>query len=347
MSESTLKITFTEIRTELGRYLDLDRTYASWSADEVADVTECIKRGLRNFYFPMKTNVNEPAHRWSFLRPSATLVIWDDIIEDDEITATIVFDDPNSTVTASEAAFYPSMVGKSLVCVTSGNSYTITGYTSSTVIEVEGDASGDTGDTITIDSGDTFTLPWDFGGMSGNGGFTYDRDSNKIFDINLTSDVNIRKLRQASISPGAPTLAAVIPKSTDGTQGQRWEAAFYPPPNSVLTLHYRYYILPDALVLTTLEYPYGSAAHSGTILESCLAVAESREKDGGDGSHQARFEKLLVASIDHDKSLGEAITHFGYNGDNSDGVDETGGHNFHPSHYNEITGITVNGTYYE
>lgn len=317
MAESTLKLTFTEIRTEIGRFLGYDRTYGNWTADEILDATACIKRGLRNFYFPPRTE-QQQAHRWSFLRPSATLVIWDDLVTADAITATISFaTDPLSTVTASEAAFYPSMVGKNLVTA-SGNSYVIAGYTSSTVITVTGDASGDTGDIITIDSEDTFLLPWDYGGMSGDGKFTYANAENKLSIITMTSDVNIRHLRQTSISTGTPYLVAIIPKTTDGAQGQRSEAMFHRPPNDNLTLQYRYYVMPDALVLTDLEYPYGSAAHSETILESCLAIAESREKDGGTGEHQARFGVLLQSSIDHDRGLGEPIVHYGYNRDGSD-----------------------------
>ncbi len=314
MAESTLKLTFAELRIELGRYLGW-RDAAIGANDEL-DIAACIKRGLRNFYFPPRVE-NRAAHRWSFLRPQATLTIWDDLITADAVTATISYSSPVSTVTASEAAFYPSMVGKNLVTA-SENSYVIAGYTSSTVITVTGDASGDTGDIITIDSEDTFLLPWDYGGMSGDGKFTYANAENKLSIITMTSDVNIRHLRQTSISTGTPYLVAIIPKTTDGTQGQRSEAMFHRPPNDVLTLRYRYYILPDALVLTSLEYPYGSAAHSETILESCLAIAESREKDLALVEHQNRFATLLKSSIDRDRDLGEPIVHYGYNRDGSD-----------------------------
>ena len=320
MSESTLKITFSELKSEVGRYLDLDRDSDNWTADELADVTEIIKRGLRQFYFPLKTDPNKPAHRWNFLRPSATLTIWDDVVAGDEIdTSSAVYASPSTTVTVDTAAFYPSMVGKNLVFATSGNSYPITGYTSSTVVVVTGDASAETG-YVTVDSEDTFTLPWDYGGMAGDGKFTYDNGEGKICSVTLTSDAEIRKLRQSSVSTGTPYLCAIVPKTTDGTEGQRWEAMFYPPPDEVLILHYRYAVLPDSLVSSTKEYPYGSAAHSETILESCLAIAETREKDGGDGSHQTRFAALLVASIDQDSTLGHPVIHYGYNGDHSDDV---------------------------
>ena len=317
MAESTLKITFTELRTEIGRFLGNDRTYGNWTAAEILDVEACIKRGLRTFYFPPKTDPTVLAHNWSFLRPQATLTIWDDVVTADAITATISYSDPVSTVTASEATFYPSMEGKNLVTA-SGNSYVIAAYTSSTVVTVTGDASGDTGDIITIDSEDTFALPWDYGGMSGDGKFTYANAENKLQIVTMTSEVNIRHLRQTSISTGTPYLVAIIPLSTDGTQGQRFVAMFHSPPGEDLVLNYRYYILPDVLVLDSIDYPYGSAAHSETILESCLAVAESREKDLATTEHQNRFGALLQSSIDRDKGLGEPIVHFGYNRDGSD-----------------------------
>ncbi|MCJ7829005.1 MAG: hypothetical protein MUP81_04615 [Dehalococcoidia bacterium] len=317
MSESTLKMTWTEIETEVARFLGFDRTSSNWTASQVLDMAAIIKRGMRQFYFPMRLNAQEPAHRWSFLRPQTTLVIWDDLVAADAITATITYASPVSTVTASAAAFYPSMEGKTLKTA-SGNSFVIFSYTSSTVVTVTGDASADTGDVITVDSEDTFTLPWDFGGMAGDG-FTYDVDNSKINRIKITTDVRIRQLRQSSVSTGTPYLACIVPLATDMTKGQRWEAMFHNPPSEELTLHYRYYILPDALTKTTYEYPYGSAVHSETILESCLAVAEEREKDAATTLHREKFARLLQSSIDHDKTLSETANRYGYNGDDSDG----------------------------
>jgi hypothetical protein len=327
MSESTLQITWTEIETEIGRFLGYDRTVGNWSANQVADALAIAKRGIRQFYFPQRTRAQElageKAHRWSFLRPHDTLDIWDDVIADDAITvSTAVYADPVTTVTASASVFYPSMEEKTMAFDENSNTYVIDEYVSSTVVKVTGDASGEAGNTITIDSEDLFTLPWDYGGMSGEGRFTYDVSENKLSSIDVTSDARIRLFRQSSVATGTPYLAAIIPLTTAGTQGQRWGVIFHPPPNDVITLHYRYYVLADALVDTSLEYPYGSVAHSETILESCLAIAETRENDSASTEHQARFAVLLQSSIDHDKQLGQTVTNYGYNRDNSDGPDE-------------------------
>lgn len=324
MGQPTTQVTWTELETEIGRFLGYDRTVGNWRAAQVLDCAAIQKRGLRQFYIPPRVDPNVPAHRWSFLHPQATLNIWDDVIADDEITASSAsYSSPVTTITASEAVFYPSMEEKSIVFDESGNSFVIDEYVSSTVVKVTGDASGENGKTITIDSGDIFTLPWDYGGMSGDGRFTYNVDENRLVNIQVTTESRIRALRQQTVGTGTPYLAAIIPlKPSAATQGQRWGVMFHPPPNDVFTLHYRYFVLADALVDSTAEYPYGSAAHSETILESCLAIAEIREKDDASTLHQDRFKILLQASIDHDAQLGEAVIRYGYNGDGSD-LDET------------------------
>jgi hypothetical protein len=343
MAESTLQITWSDLETEVGRFLGLDRTVGNWTANETADVLAIITRGLRQFYFPTRTNPQEAAHRWSFLRPQSTLTIWDDVVAGDAITvSTAVAGATTTTITASGAVFYPSMEEKSLAFDENSNTYTIDSYTSSTVVEVAGDASGETGNTITIDSEDLFTMPWDYGGMAGDGVFTYQNAENTLVDITVTTDARIRMLRQDDISTATPYMCAIIPLTTDATQGQRWAAQFHPPPNEVFLLDYRYYVLPDALIDATNEYPYGSVSHSETLLESCLAIAEVREKDSADVTHQVRYLALLQSSIDHDRTLSETVCSYGYNADGSDGYEDARyPHRHSLFRHNEL--VTFNG----
>lgn len=341
MSESTLQITFTELETEIGRYLGYDRTVGNWTANEVLDLTAILKRGLRQFYFPQRTRAQEASgeqvHRWTFLKPQATLVIWEDVTASDEITvSTASYSSPVTTITASEDVFHPSMEEKTMGFDENSNTFVIDEYISATQVKVTGDASGEASNTITIDSEDLFTLPWDYGGMSGDGRFTFDVSENKLSVISVINDAMIRLKRQAGVSTGTPYLAAIVPLTTAGAQGQRWGIMFHPPPNDEITLHYRYYILANALVDDTAEYPYGSVAHSETILESCLAIAETREKDSASVEHQSRFATLLQASIDHDRQLGETVTQYGYNRDYSDGPDDDARTNY-PRHQGLIT----------
>ncbi len=352
MSESTLQITFQELQLEIGRFLGFfsgDRDIDNFTANQVLDATACTKRGLRQFYFPQRTPaqlaVGEQAHRWSFLRPRATLVIWDDVIADGAITVSVAsYSAPVTTITASDSVFYPSMEELNMGFDENSNTFVIDEYISATQVKVTGDASGEVGNTITIDSGDLFTLPWDFGGIDGPLRFAYDVDANKLSYIEVTSDVVLNHLRQGTVSSGTPYRAAIVPLSTDGTQGQRQAVMFHPPPNDVMTLHYRYYVLADALVDTSAEYPYGSVAHSETILESCLAIAEVREIDSSSTVHQDRFKELLQGSIDHDRRFGETVQKFGYNRDGSDGPDER--RLQHPRHCHHHGLVTYEGVTY-
>jgi hypothetical protein len=348
MAESTLQLTWTEIETEVARSLGFDRTEGNWTASQVLDIAAIIKRGARQFYFPQRTDPAEMAHKWTFLRPQSTLTIWDDVIATDAITvSTAVYADPVTTITASASVFFPTMEEKTMAFDENSNTFVIDEYVSETVVKVTGNASAEAGNTITIDSADTFTLPWDYGGMAGDGRFSYDTDENTLNSIEVTSDANIRNLRQWDTSTGIPYLVAIVPLRTDATQPQRWTAMFHQPPNDEFVLHYRYAILPDALIKTTEEYPYGSAAHSETLLESCLAIAELRERDSAQIHHQQRYALFLQSSIDEDKKHGDPTTHFGYNGDGSDGHGH--GHQMHGSHYgpacwrrhNEL--VTFNG----
>jgi hypothetical protein len=118
----------------------------------------------------------------------------------------------------------------------------------------------------------------------------------------------------------------------------------HPPPNDIFTLDYRYYILPDALVDTSSEYPYGSPQHSETILESCLAVAEAREKDSAKTDHQEKFQFLLASSVERDKRLGESINILGYNRDHSDDYDYK---MTIDDYYRHNSTVTFNGVAYE
>tara|TARA_R110002110_G_scaffold93689_1_gene243565 strand:- start:243 stop:605 length:363 start_codon:yes stop_codon:yes gene_type:complete len=90
----------------------------------------------------------------------------------------------------------------------------------------------------------------------------------------------------------------------------------YPKPDKAYTLSYRYHALPNQLTAAN-PYPMGGAAHAETILESCLAVAESR-MDNNAGIHAAAFQQRLAASIAFDTAM-HTPEHMGYNGDGSDG----------------------------
>ena len=167
------------------------------------------------------------------------------------------------------------------------------------------------------DATSDYDLPDDYGSLRGE--ITYQTETG-LLTVHLTSEGAVRVMRQAnSDSSGRPVYAAIRPKAKTTTASVKWEILFYPTPDSAYVLDYRYNVLPNK-ISTTDAYPYGGAAYSECILQSCLAVAEERA-NGQPGAHLALFKDLLNAAISVDSRATGAsgsIT-LGYNGDRSDG----------------------------
>ena len=119
--------------------------------------------------------------------------------------------------------------------------------------------------------------------------------------IAIVDEPSLRQLEQTAPASGLPRYAAIRPKRSEGDGVQRWEVVFYPTPNEDRTLYYRYTIAPPPIG-EDRKWPYGGKQHAETILQSCLAVAESRAtKDGTPGPASAKFMERLAASIQLDK----------------------------------------------
>jgi hypothetical protein len=91
---------------------------------------------------------------------------------------------------------------------------------------------------------------------------------------------------------------AVRPKAFDATVGQRWYAVFDPTPDAAYDLEYSYKVEPGALTATN-HHPLGGPEIGELILQSCLAVAEQRYRDGP-GIHTQVFLAKLQAAIAND-----------------------------------------------
>lgn len=65
MAESTLSITFSELKERVGLNLRYTRTSTNWTSEEAARVSDAIRDGLRKFY---------RARDWTFLKPARTVV---------------------------------------------------------------------------------------------------------------------------------------------------------------------------------------------------------------------------------------------------------------------------------
>lgn len=170
----------------------------------------------------------------------------------------------------------------------------------------------------TIAGADAQDLPDDFGGMDGN--MTFASSQTLATAVRVTSESAIRDARQgrSTSDTAIPYLAAIRPKPSDGSSGQRFEILFYPTPDAAYELSYRYNALQAALTVTR-PYPLGGMVHSEMFMASILAMCDLRQNDTR-GLHWEAFMERLAASVAHDRSIRQP-EYFGYCGDGSDALD--------------------------
>lgn len=74
----TLSLTFDSLRRELGRFLGFrigtNDSVSAWSAEQISDVNDIIKSGLRLTYWPViQTEQGASVYQWSFLKKRSTI----------------------------------------------------------------------------------------------------------------------------------------------------------------------------------------------------------------------------------------------------------------------------------
>jgi len=323
MTESTLSTTFTEIRLAIAHCMAIDVDPTNWDADQTAIINLILKRGLRQFYFPppsivqsgQRTGISLPAHEWSFLKPITELTLIGSYS-----TGTIAITITGTTVTLTTGV-WPSWTATNGTLVVDNVAYEIASRTDDTHIELSDAWTEDTetAASYTLRHNGNYDLPDDFGGIEGS--MIRDEGSNKP-DVRLIGEGKIRSLRAGTTSRTDPEYYAIRPKVQVTTTGQRFEVMFFPIPSVASTLSYRMLVLPELLVATSIEYPYGGATHAETIIASCLAIVESQE-DEVRNVRWKEFQDRLAASIQIDKKMISA-DYFGYNRDGSDGIHSSG-----------------------
>ncbi len=313
----TLAVVFSDLKVAYAKKAGYGATSSDWTAEELIAIESDVNSGYRQFLHPPPVAGRSGSYEWSFLRPSTTIVAWASVAVDSSVTADGVYSSTTNitTVTASTAKFFPTMVGKNIV-LTGVNTFEIHGYTSSTVITILGDATASSV-TFSIASNGNYDLPLDFGGIDGP--LTYGVDEGYI-PVEISSEGQIRALRQRNTSASKPWMAAIRPKvSHSGASVQRFELLLEPSPDSDYTFGYRY--VANARKLTESNpHPLGcdQQVHAEALLASVMAVAESRLDDERGVKH-AEFIERITAAIAHDERASTPET-LGYNADRSGGI---------------------------
>lgn len=305
MAESTLSVTYADLKESVAHYLGYGRTSGNWSTRQSTNIDDSVNRGLNEFYYhAMIPNTSVP-HKWSFLNPRANFTIWP------TTTGTVdgqgSYSDPLTTIDASAGTFYPSMEGKTFTFDTSGTGYTISQYVSATQIKVVGDASSETNnDTFTITADGDYTLPQDF--QSIEGPLTFTGSTSPWVAIDIVGEAEIREDRSKYSSGGIPVKAAIDPLAYDSSSAQRWQVMVFPTPSVVYTLKIRYSRAPDAFTADT-DYPPGGAQYTECVRLMCEAAAE-KEVMGQRGPKYADSRDALARAVMAD-TMNSAPEHLG------------------------------------
>lgn len=283
MAESTLSLFFEDLGKSTAHYLGWGRKATvgdGLTTAQVANVNAANNAGYRRFLL---------SHEWAFRSPRVAFTLWADVAG----TLTGVFASPNTTLTATTAKFFPSMIGHSIVIATVGT-FTITAYTSSTIVTVSGNATCSS-KAFTIAADGVYRMADDFGSMKSTEIY-YASGSNDNRFITVTSEAMVANALQENAQTNRPYWAGIRPVAIAAT-GQRFDLAVYPIPDVSYSVTFRYDVNPDAL--TAGLYPYGGMDHAETIRACCLGAAEEMFNDF-QTDKRASADRLLAMSIASD-----------------------------------------------
>lgn len=284
MAEPTLNLSYDDLAKALSDYMGWGFAVPTDSG-ELARVDAFIQEGLRRFYF------NEMGHQWSFLKPSATLTT--------SLESTATTGTSGTTLKDSTAPFDSSMVGATVTFSTSGNTYTVEAYVSTSQLTLTEslDAADTVDEAFTITGFSVYDLPDDFAGMACRQ-LTF-AEQTRHEPIIIISDDLLRQKAQEDNTTRRPQFATVRAKAHSGsdTASQRYEIQLWPIPDSAYEIQYAYHILVGKLA--SGKYPPGGADHASTIKALCLAVAEEEGNDEV-GHHAEKAARLLAASVKRD-----------------------------------------------
>lgn len=298
-------VSVNNIKVKIAEFLGFGRNTeglgTTWNTDEEAQLDDILREGARRFYWPAPLRNERQAHRWSFLRPEASLTLTAPYA-----TGTLTIVDGVATLAGGT---FPSWAANGILTISTGT-FTVASRGSDTEVTLD-DTSVDA-DALTIYSLSRllYNMPADFGSLEGR--FYYSGEGRQRWPVEIRSYGQILDSHSRAPSDSHPVYAALVPKAFDGGI-QAWMLAVSPSSDAIYTLFYQYQILPAALDSTQI-FPYGSVMHFETLMASCLAAAE-RWKGLGEQIQENYWQERIVASIEADRQ--KSPDTLGYCGDPS------------------------------
>jgi hypothetical protein len=158
-----------------------------------------------------------------------------------------------------------------------------------------------------------YFMPDDFYGIM-LAPFTYPTNGPRI-SILMVDEPRMRELQAGGAVSGYPSVFTVRPiNTTETTTAQRWEAVFYPTPQTAQAVVASYKRFPNKMTTGTHRSVAGFQ-HDATVLAACLAEAENQRQDMA-GPKEAAYQAALKRSLKIDARA--AVSRTRDYGDSSD-----------------------------
>lgn len=310
MSESTLTPTYLLLQAALRDFL----------GEAAKNVDSAITAGYRMALGASRGREAKGRHKWSWLSPELSLVIWPSFAATAGVTVVGVYASPKTTLTltygTSATRFYPSMVGHSIV-ITAIGTFTVTDYTDPTHILVKGGETFAVGKTWSMAATGRYTLPDDYGSPAGDFYYAPGETTRKI---RMVTEGEMQRLHEAYIYTADPTKFAIrVRPSSDAHNpalATRWDAWFWPTPGTLRTLTHKYNMLVNTLDGSTSLTALGGPDFGNLVQLACLSWAEMTWRGG-----PSKFTELYYAELDRmvgDDAAKNVPRNLGYCGDSSD-----------------------------
>lgn len=322
MAEPTGRLTFNELILEAA--IELGVAYYGANGDEAAqiptdahDLAECkrhVNNALRMIF------LHAPPGGWRWARPTGSVVLWASLAAAAARTVTGgTFSGGETDVTANTAVFYDSMVGHTLT-ITGVGDFVIASVTSTTVVQVTGDASSASGATYSLTATGNYTLPEDFSGETA-GLPRYTADTGQSITLSWCDQSYVLQQRTDEVDNDYPRCLAIRRKDIS-TSARRWEVMAYPVPDTNVTVEFPYPVYFTALTATT-DLPPTPYMLDELLLAAVKYIIE-RDVHRVRGHFTTHYESALLAA--HASDGRSAPRQLGYFGNPSRGAVDL--HNF-------------------
>lgn len=278
--------------------VDRIQTFVGWADDVTAEQALALE-WLNDGYHEFLTGVwyDEEGlmrqHNWTFLKPRASMTLWGGFAAQ----ALTVSGDDDTILTAATASFFATMVGATIVGDTSGTEYTVVTYTSTKIIVVDADASGDT--TFTMTPNGVNRLPAGWGGSDVSP--VYDNDESTSTALAEVSPGRMERLYRDDSNEGMPRRWCYFPATHASSAVLAQDIRVHPACDEDYLIQWPFRLVPADLA-DSATYHVAGVEHDLTIEAFAKAAAEFSQS-GKHGAWFAEARRLMRQSAILDRNL--------------------------------------------